>query len=132
MPQVKEDIEVMKSDLNSRSEILRALIGMSYPLGELADLLKDMSWDSNTVQCNMTAKDAEHALRLYLEGALDEFQIELWANIIECREDIDFPGAQEGLLRATIHELANPVLTEPLNKARAQYLILTLKGEIGL
>jgi len=45
----------------------------------------------------------------------------MWANAIEGRDDIEFnPDTTAGRL---LHELANPVFTEPLTPARAAELL---------
>lgn len=62
-------------------------------------------------------------LRRYLEGTLSDKDIETWANLIEAREDICFETRFEKQTKEILYELANPTLTQPLDRKRANVLL---------
>jgi hypothetical protein len=69
---------------------------------------------------------ANHALKiltLFLEDALTPNEVEKWADLVECREDIYFEKSSKQWIDRVIHELANPLLTRSLDKQRANELI---------
>jgi len=54
--------------------------------------------------------------------------IEVWANSIEGRDDVDFDENNEELVGEILHELANPLLTYMLDEDRAKQLVEKLGG----
>ncbi|MFD2272957.1 hypothetical protein ACFS07_22395 [Undibacterium arcticum] len=63
-------------------------------------------------------------LNKFLAGELNSPEVESWANAIAGLEDIDVP---EPLMRAAVHELANPTLTPALTGWRAQWWLSRLR-----
>lgn len=49
-------------------------------------------------------------LRRFTSGEIDARTVEVWADMIECREDIQFESGQEAVIASAIHDLANPTL----------------------
>lgn len=108
----------------SRSAALEDLLNLNAPLKEVQVALSAFPWDSNKDLAALRPSHLAGALTKYLNGELNEKEIEDWANSIECREDI---AAEAAVTRHCLHELANPLLEQPLTQVRAQWWISQLK-----
>lgn len=71
----------------------------------------------------LTKTNLSMALQRYLRGELPGSEIESWENQIEGREDIQFEADSMREVGDVLHELANPTLTQPLDRARAKTLL---------
>lgn len=112
--------------MTNRQETLDALLAYQQPVEQLVLALRSFPWDSEEALALLTREHVASVLMRYLQHELTEAQLEAWADAIEGREDIDFEAGHEELLAETIHQLANPVLTLPLNSETADSLLLTL------
>lgn len=108
----------------SRSVALENLLNLNAPLKEVQEALSAFPWDSNEELVALQPHHLAIALSKYLNGELSEEEIEAWANSIESREDI---SVEATINRECLHELANPLLTQPLNPVRAQWWIAKLQ-----
>jgi len=100
-----------------RATALTALVRLEGPVAEAVARLQAFPWDSDVDLVTATAKDFAKVLRRYCLGELPAAEVESWANALECREDLGFSSP---VVRELLHELANPLLTEPLSLARAR------------
>src|SRR2546428_14120278 len=107
-----------------RASALAALARMEGPVAEAVAQLRALPWDSDSKLVTAASKDFARALRRYCLGEIAAKEIEDWANALECREDLGFAS---GLLRELLHELANPLLIEPLSQARAKHWLAKLE-----
>jgi hypothetical protein len=108
----------------SRSELLSQLIECSVPVPQAIAALSAQSWDACDDLVQLVRRHCEHVLELFVRGDLTTVEVEAWANAIECREDIGVELSAGGVL----HELANPLLIQPLTTARAQFLLSGLQN----
>jgi len=108
-----------------RLALVRDLLEASRPLPELARDLARLPWDFEGVGLRLEAAYIRSILQRYLAGELRAGQVEEWANLVECRDDVVFEGASSGTLRV-LHELANPLVTRSLTAAGARSLLLLL------
>ena len=98
----------------NRRSMLSAIIRLEPRIRDLAASLAELSWDADPV-VTLTRKDITVVLDRYSRGEIDAVTVEEWANIFECREDIQFePGSEELILQA-IYDLANPALQGELS-----------------
>jgi hypothetical protein len=75
-----------------------------------------------------------HLVRIaerYLKGDLLANNIELWANLLEGRDDISFESGYEKELSNFVYELANPLLVGSLDGKRATEIIDLLQKSKG-
>ncbi len=98
------------------------LLLFSYPIEQLVAELKKYPWDADKEIVTLTRLHLTSVVDRYLLGELTELDLDLWSNAIESREDIGFENGYEEVLREAIHQLANPLLTVPLNIRTAQSL----------
>jgi len=104
--------------------ILKSLINFSNYVNILEEEIKKVHWD-NEISVLFTKRHIINVLNLYLEDKIDEKELELWANLIEGREDIDFTSDN---IQEIIFELANPCLYGELTKERVSHLLKMQKN----
>src|SRR5262249_40570193 len=80
----------------------------------LIKLVGQFTWDYNGDPVELSAAHVAEVLNRYINGQLSALDVENWANLIEGREDIEFAAPDQDRLKSVMHELANPLLTEPL------------------
>jgi len=112
-----------------RARLLETLISLSEPLKTVIARLRALPWDFEGNLVTLTARNLTSVLSRYIRGELQESDVENWANAIECRDAIGFEDGREGKPRECLHELANPLLTQPLTRERAQELIADLLSD---
>jgi hypothetical protein len=120
------DIELI---LMARASDLRSLLELKGSPSVLAARVQAHPWDSDIDLVHLLPSHLRVALEGYVSGNLSAEEIELWANALECREDIGFPAPHEQPYRAILHALANPLLTTPLSQASAQQWLSQLEHE---
>ena len=113
---------------NERHELLKKLLNFSQPIHEIAVQLSYLNWDYDRVGVEITKKHLEIALQKFLCNELTNSDVEYWANLIEGREDFEFNLNFKQLIENILYELANPILTQPLNIERAKYLLNELSS----
>jgi hypothetical protein len=99
-----------------RKELARKLVEYSLPIEPVVSELSTYPWDCDSPLFVITPAHVASILDRYLAGKLTTEQVERWGNLVEMRDDLD---AGESAIREVIHELANPLLTEPLSKESA-------------
>jgi len=92
--------------MNNRT-ILASLVRFDRPLAELESAVADLDAGTQPV-ATLTRKDIAGVVRRYLAGLLDAAEVEHWANLIECREDVEFEPRHEPVVADAIFDLANP------------------------
>ncbi len=106
-----------------RSAVLRHLIAFDRPIEELIEDVPRLAWDCDALLVRLTRAHVEQVLRRHVAGELSAAEVESWANLIECREDIEFAPDTADVIDGLIYELANPLITRPLTIARAEQLL---------
>jgi hypothetical protein len=109
-----------------RQSCIRALLDFSTSISELRSRLKGFPWDYEGEEELLTRAQLRNALSRYFAGEITDTDIEVWANLIENREDVGFQSGYERQIRDVVFELANPALTHRLDKNRASILIREL------
>jgi len=112
--------------MNSRASQLEALLLLSRPLAVVVADLSQFGWDLENPSVSLAPTHISGILNRFLSGEFSAAEVEAWANAIECREDIEYSTASP--VGSAIHELANPLLTQPLTMQSAQALAARLSG----
>ena len=102
-----------------RRNILIELIEWRQPISQLTALMRSVPWDSDREVVQLTQAHILDVLRRFEAGLCSPAEVEDWANLIECREDIAHQTEQ---VTEAIYVLANPILTDPLTPALADQL----------
>ncbi|RYF51254.1 MAG: hypothetical protein EOO38_03685 [Cytophagaceae bacterium] len=90
-----------------REDAVRALVRYDQPLVVVQHALRAATWDWNAPPiATLRSSDVVHVLKLYLSGEIEAADVELWANMLEGREDVDF----DPMALDAIFQLANPTL----------------------
>lgn len=109
-----------------RLSLVRDLLEMTLPLENIIRELSVITWDYDGEGVELMQGHLTSVLQRYLHGEVCEADIELWANQVEGRDDIQLDARSEPIVEEILHELANPLLTQPLNHIRAQQLLSRL------
>jgi len=80
-------------------------------------------WDSDEELVQLRQEDVANVLHQYRGGAMSALEVEAWANAIEGRDDV---GTTDKFAAELLHELANPLLSQPLSLARADFILRRL------
>lgn len=98
-----------------RRKILLRLIALRLPIDRLKDELSHLPWDSiQEERAELTVQDVLAALRRFMNQEFGSKDLEEWAALIECREDIDYEKGQEDDLKELMFVLANPLINGPI------------------
>ncbi|TPM34769.1 hypothetical protein [Mesorhizobium sp. B2-3-5] len=109
----------------NRASVLGDLVTFAKPIDRLAEMVGVLGW-SDTPVVMLAADQIVSVLQRARAGALTAADVEAWADLIECREDIDYqPEHYEQILQA-IYMLANPVLNGSLDEALTDQLTASL------
>lgn len=113
----------MKPGERNRLAVVRDLLELSRPLDEIAAQLAMMEWDYEGDGVEFTVRHLIAVLHRYLRDELSVSDIESWANSIEGRDDVYFETGREQETKEVLYELANPGLTQPLDRSRARAIL---------
>ena len=102
-----------------RKELVRKLVEYALPIEPVVSELSTYPWDCDSPLFVITPAHVASILDRYLAGELSSQQVERWGNLVEMRDDLDLAEGSHEAIREIIHELANPLLTEPLSKESA-------------
>jgi hypothetical protein len=96
-------------------KVLSDIINFNGDVLALNEELSTYNWDSPFPLISLSFGNVQHAIGLFLQGSIDASLLENWANILECREDIEY---ETETVQQMIVELANPVLYGALTAIR--------------
>ena len=109
--------------MSERKKALEALLGFEQPVEQLRNALAAYPWDADTELAFLSVGHVANVLNRFVADRNAAIEVENWANAVEGRDDIGFESANEQLLRELAHELANPLVTQPLTRERAIELL---------
>ncbi|MEJ1334501.1 MAG: hypothetical protein RPU37_00485 [Candidatus Sedimenticola sp. (ex Thyasira tokunagai)] len=101
--------------MNERMDILKSLVSLSDSLDEISSGLAKFDWDYEGNPLVVKSQQIIEVLQRHISGKVDVKDIERWANMLECREDIEFDESNEEQLENVIYCLANPELEGAIN-----------------
>lgn len=93
----------MENNIN----ILKSLINFSKPIDVLEKEVFGLRWDSEIELVEIQKSHLDNIENRLKSGEIKESEVETWANLIECREDIKF---ENEIVKELIEKLANPTL----------------------
>jgi hypothetical protein len=95
---------------HDRASALRALIAYEQPMEPILAELRAHGWDAPEPLATLTKADVISILDRYLSGELTHQQVADWADLVECREDIELSEAGAVSISHAVFQLANPNL----------------------
>ena len=108
--------------------ILLDLIHFKNNIDTLRNMLSQIGFDSETELVSMSRVNIVEILQRSLDKKISFLELEEWANLIECREDIGF---EDEKTQEMIFKLANPYLYGKLDKKQVLSYLNELKGVDG-
>lgn len=109
-----------------RFDVLRNLVAFSKPVDVLSSNLSKCDWDYEGDPLVVAASDMKAVLNRFLVGERTAEELESWANLIECREDLEFEEQQHEAIENVIYCLANPALQGEITPDSCRELLATL------
>jgi hypothetical protein len=110
--------------MKNRLKILQELVTFSQPLELIAKELSQFDWDYDGKPYIIKPIHIVNVLNRFLFGDLTAKELEDWANLIECREDLEYHKSNYEQLDKIISELANPEIDGELTIAKCQKMFL--------
>lgn len=101
---------------NDRAALVRDLIENRRSPRDVLEDLAGFGWDCDEPLVTVEAEHVRQVLQSFLNDDLGSQNVELWADAIEVRDDLDFASDE---VKEAVHVLANPALEGPLNRGRA-------------
>lgn len=117
---------------HDRASLLRALIACEQPLEPVLAALHECGWDAPEPLATLTSADVSSILDRYLSGDLTAKQVADWADLVECREDIDLPESGRASVSDVVFQLANPNLRGELTMQVAEGMQKALRSGKGV
>lgn len=109
--------------MRDRKQILLDLLNNIENSKLVSNELSAYEWDCNESLVTVFNSHVTKNLNKFVAGEIDACLLELWANTIECREDVDF---ENELTHDVIVKLANPILYGNMSVDMANALLYDL------
>lgn len=106
-----------------RLQTLLDLITINKSLILLEKEIQKYNWDIEYPLVKVTHNDFLNVFKKYLHDLISDEEIVLWANLIECRDDIEFESPD---LQEIIFFIANPEINGDVNKDLIRNLSQTI------
>lgn len=110
----------------NRFDVLGDLVAFSKPVSVLADSLSKFDWDYEGQPLIVMASQIREVLKCFLAGECSAQELEGWANLIECREDLEFEERKHEEISNVIYCLANPILEGEITVDSCKALLASL------
>jgi hypothetical protein len=110
----------------SRNKFLNDLIALTRPLRELSKQVSEIPWDHAGPKIILRRTNLVSIIERVLAGELSVNDLENWANLLECREDIEFENEHEDQIDNIIDIFANPVLFGSMDHPRLENILYEL------
>ena len=108
--------------------ILLDLVHFKNNIDTLKNMLSQIGFDSETELVSMSRDDMVEILQRSLDKKISFLELEEWANLIECREDIGF---EDEKIQEMIFKLANPYLYGKLDEKQVLSYLNELDEKCG-
>ena len=108
--------------------ILLDLVHFKNNIDTLKNMLSQIGFDSEIELVSMSRDNIVEILQRSLDKKISFLELEEWANLIECREDIDF---EDEKTQEMIFKLANPYLYGKLDEKQVLSYLNELDEKCG-
>lgn len=112
--------------MRNRKDILTDLILFKVDLSELQNELSQYSWDIEEPILIISKQDFTNVLNRCIENEITFDDLVSWANVIECRDDLDFEVEE---MQEIVFELASPEINGEITKERLREIINELQEQ---
>lgn len=90
--------------------------------------LAQFDWDYDGESVIVQASHIGAVLEGFISDKFSAKDLEDWANLIECREDLDYADSKREELEEVIDALANPVLQGKITKQSCESYLNQIEG----
>ena len=115
----------IKIMMTGRKQLLLDLILLRGKTQDIKKELSKYSWDSVSPIVKIDTQSMIFVLTKYIKGDISTDELEEWANLVECRDDIEIPS----LIQEFIFELANPEINGNITKKKVNDYVKVLECE---
>ena len=91
-----------------RRATIAALIAFDRPLAELRSALDALPAESSGPVAVVRREDIAAVLRRFLAGKVAAGEVEAWACLVECRDDLEFEPRHEEDVADALYDLSDP------------------------
>ena len=113
---------------DNKTSILLDLVYFKNNIDTLKNMLSQIGFDSEIELVSMSRDNIVEILQRILDKKISFLEIEEWANLIECREDIGF---EDEKTQEMIFKLANPYLYGELDEKQVLSYLNELDEKCG-
>lgn len=113
---------------NNKTSILLDLVHFKNNIDTLKNMLSQIGFDSEIELVSMSRDNIVEILQRSLDKKISFLELEEWANLIECREDIGF---EDEKTQEMIFKLANPYLYGKLDEKQVLSYLNELDEKCG-
>ena len=113
---------------NNKTSILLDLVHFKNNIDTLKNMLSQIGFDSEIELVSMSRDNIVEILQRSLDKKISFLELEEWANLIECREDIGF---EDKKTQEMIFKLANPYLYGKLDEKQVLSYLNELDEKCG-
>ena len=111
--------------MTDRKQLLLDLILLRGKPQDIKKELSKYSWDSVSPIVKIDTQSMIFVLTKYIKGDISTDELEEWANLVECRDDIEIPS----VIQEFIFELANPEINGDITKKKVNDYVKVLECE---
>ena len=112
--------------MRNRKDILTDLVFFKADLSELQNELFQYPWDVEEPILILSKEDFTNVLNRCIENEITFTDLVSWANVIECRDDLDFEVEE---MQEIVFELASPEINGEITRERLQEIINELQAQ---
>ena len=109
-----------------RLSVLKDLVAFNKSINELSSMLSQLSWDYDGRPLVVHSSEIKIVLERFLSGDCSAKELEDWANLLECREDLELEEQKFEAIENVIDCLANPVLQGEITTTSCEALLTSL------
>lgn len=110
--------------MKTREELLLDLVFCRGNIEELENKLAKYSWDVEEPLLKINTEAFISVLKKCIDNEINFNKLILWANAIECRDDLDF---ENEIMQEVIFDLANPEINGAITSKR----LLSIMDELN-
>lgn len=107
---------MMNKNIQKRTSLLNELLFLKRDLNQISQELKRFEWDSEEELVILDKDVLANLLNGFLTKNYSFDVLEDWANLVECREDIEYEEQNLELIKEILGALANKSISNPIDE----------------
>lgn len=106
----------MDKKLDARTALLKQLLFVEDNFESISNKLKQFDWECKDELVSVDKKVLDNLFQGFLNGKYSLNTLERWADLVECREDIDYEDNNLELIKEVLGTLANKDIATPVDE----------------